>query len=326
MSTGIPFTDEAWGVTAGCSKAGRDCANCWAIRDARRMGKNPNPKIASVYGGLVERNGDGLNWTGEVRLAPERLDRPRRWKKPRRVFVDPMGDLFHPNVPDRFIREVFGVMHDADHHTYQILTKRPKRMFELLCAWGWWARGPYPHVHLGVSIGDHRTAVERLEFLANCPAAVRIISYEPAIGAVDWRRWTRDYHDAFHQVIFGGESASPRCKARPLHPVWALDALRACRCAGWGAWFKQWGEWAPRGPQYAVNGGDGRAGQVPPLQGASKKTIVLKIDGAIIEPLFERPPDPALKPWMMELVGKRAAGRSLAGRTYSEEPKARLSI
>lgn len=124
MST-IEWTDETWNPTVGCMKVSAGCEHCYAIRTAYR-----NAAIGQApYQGLTRRLPDGsLNWTGVVRTLPERLQLPLTWKKPRRIFVDSMSDLFHDDVPDEFIEQVFGAMAVAHWHTFQVLTKRPQRM------------------------------------------------------------------------------------------------------------------------------------------------------------------------------------------------------
>ena len=123
MSTGINWTDETWNPLVGCKAVSLGCDNCYAAREASgRLSGHP------LYAGLAT---DGV-FGGEVRLIPERLDQPLRWKRPRKIFVNSMSDLFHPDVPDEFVAEVFAVMALAARHTFQVLTKRPQRMASLL--------------------------------------------------------------------------------------------------------------------------------------------------------------------------------------------------
>lgn len=129
----IEWTDASWSPVVGCSKVSDGCKNCYAINHAWRLGHNPNEKINSVYAGLTKKNSDGsLNWTGEVRELPERLNFPLKIKTPKRIFVNPMADLFHEKVSDEFIYKVLERSVLADKHTYQILTKRPERMAQLV--------------------------------------------------------------------------------------------------------------------------------------------------------------------------------------------------
>lgn len=128
--TNIEWTDRSWQVTHGCEKIAAGCRNCYAIRDAHRMAGHPNPKISGPRQGLTRKVGDLIDWTGVVRPAPENLDKPLRWRKPQRIFVNSNSDLFHKDVPFEFIAAVYGVMAACPHHTFQVLTKRPERMRE----------------------------------------------------------------------------------------------------------------------------------------------------------------------------------------------------
>lgn len=125
--SGIQWTDASWNPTRGCTRVSAGCMNCYAERQAHRM-NHPG----GAYEGLTKIVGGQPRWNGKVRLLPEMLELPLRWKRPRRVFVDSMSDLFHPDVPDDFIDRVFAVMACAPQHTFQILTKRPERMAEYL--------------------------------------------------------------------------------------------------------------------------------------------------------------------------------------------------
>lgn len=136
MSSSIEWTDETWNPVVGCAKVSEGCRNCYAMKEAHRLAGNPNRKISSVYEGLTRNvSGKGPQWTGTVKTLPDRLEQPLRWRKPRRVFVNSMSDLFHPDVPDEFIAAVFGVMALAWRHQFQVLTKRPERAEGLLGAW-----------------------------------------------------------------------------------------------------------------------------------------------------------------------------------------------
>jgi protein gp37 len=168
MSSAIEWTDEVWNPTVGCSKVSPGCDNCYAIRVAAREmqeahkgltegGRNALVKWFDAETGGYTRPGrvdlGPLDWTGEVRLLPDRLDTPLHWRKPRRVFVDSMSDLFHPDVPEKFIASVWNTMARTPRHTYQILTKRPQRMASVLP----WIATPdgdpalLPNVWLGTS-------------------------------------------------------------------------------------------------------------------------------------------------------------------------------
>ncbi len=211
MSTGIEYATDTWNPITGCQRASVGCTNCWAERlAATRLKDHPR------YRGVAEMTDSGPRWTGEVRLHPELLEQPLRWRKPRRIFVCSMSDLFHPAVPATYIAAVFGVMAARPQHTFLILTKRPERMLEwfrwiddggyspeslvadhldeYLIDYGLpiWKRPteaaiswPLPNVWLLTSIEDQRSADERIPHLLQTPAAVRGVSYEPALGPVD---------------------------------------------------------------------------------------------------------------------------------------------
>lgn len=129
----IEWTDASWSPVVGCSKISEGCLHCYAINHAWRLAHNPNQKVSSVYDDLTKKNSDSsLNWTGEVRELPERLNFPVKIKTPKRIFVNPMADLFHEKVSDEFIYKVLEKSVLAYQHTYQILTKRPERMAQLV--------------------------------------------------------------------------------------------------------------------------------------------------------------------------------------------------
>lgn len=207
--TGIEWTDATWNPVTGCTKVSAGCKHCYAEREWPRM-----TRLVPAYAGRD---------FADVRTHADRLDQPLRWRRPRKVFVNSMSDLFHPDVPDEFIDKVFAVMAMSGQHTFQVLTKRPERMREYLeqrtasmSADDWlvsspvseaarfvsWECGdplpgnaplhlagnwPLSNVWLGVSIEDQTTADERIPLLLDTPAAVRWISAEPLLGPVDLR-------------------------------------------------------------------------------------------------------------------------------------------
>lgn len=269
----IGWTDSTWPIVVGCDRVSSGCAACYAIREARRLGANPNPQVSSVYAGLVERQPNGqLDWTGLVRCLPERLDWPLRWTRPRRIFVPSLGDLFHEDVPDDFIDQVFAIMRRTRRHTYQVLTKRPARMADYLrtpgraaaitalaaartpAGWPMPTVWPLPNVWLGTSVEDQRTAQARLPALATIRAPVRFVSFEPLLGPIDLHPWLGSgrfytpigafteplvYDGAsFEWAIIGGESGP---QARPMDPEWARDLMRQCRSRGVAVFVKQLG-------------------------------------------------------------------------------------
>lgn len=241
--TKIQWTDETWNPVVGCSRVSPGCENCYAERVAHRG-------LTDRHRGLTVVGKHGPRWTGEARFVPEALSKPLHWRKPRRVFVNSMSDLFHDDITFEQIAAVFGVMAATPHLTYQVLTKRPARMLEFMrwigrtsgCATEW----PLPNVWLGVSVEDQRRADERIPLLLECPAAVRFLSGEPMLEAIDLRRWTNDEHGRRHigapagigWVIVGGESGPG---ARPCSLGWIRSVVEPCGAAGVPVFVKQLG-------------------------------------------------------------------------------------
>jgi protein gp37 len=208
----IEWTHATWNPVTGCDKVSPGCAHCYAETFAERW--------RGVPGHPYEQGFD-------LKLWPGRLDHPLRWRRPRLIFVNSMSDLFHPAVPDDFIAEVFDVMARADHHVFQVLTKREERLADL------GPQLPWPeHVWMGVSI-ENRRFVHRADYLRRVPAHVRFVSAEPLLGPLDGL----DLADV-HWLIAGGESG-PR--HRPVREEWLWDLQRRCEAGGVAFFFKQWG-------------------------------------------------------------------------------------
>jgi protein gp37 len=223
--TSIEWTDATWNPVAGCTVLTAGCTNCYAMRMAARLDAMGTKK----YRGLTRKSGKRAVWTGKIRLDPTSLDVPKAWSRPRKVFVNSMSDLFHDDVPVEFIAQVWAVMKETPRHTYQILTKRPERMAEVLAA------APFeilPNVWLGTSIEDGRV-LHRLDAIRRVPTAVRFVSLEPLIGSVA----AGDLTD-IHWAIVGGESG-PR--AREMKPEWVDEIEAMCRLSDTAFFFKQWG-------------------------------------------------------------------------------------
>lgn len=208
--TSIEWTDRSWNAVRGCLRVSAGCGDstgggCYAERMAHRFS---GPGLA--YDGLTRMTAFGPRWTGEARFIPEKLSEPLSWRKPQRVFVNSMSDLFHKDITNEQIAAIFGVMAAAPQHTFQVLTKRPERMLE----WFKWiataARGradgtciaaaeriigraispsipgwPLRNVHLGISVEDQAAADKRIPLLLQVPAAVRWLSCEPLLGPLD---------------------------------------------------------------------------------------------------------------------------------------------
>ena len=225
--TQIEWTDATWNPVAGCSIMSAGCTNCYAMEMARRL----EAMGVAKYDGLTRRSGVRTIWNGIVREDPSALDIPYRWRKPRKIFVNSMSDLFHEAVSEDFVLSVWKVMRETPHHNYQILTKRPERMAEVLQAL---VPDALPNVWLGTSV-ENADVVGRIEALRLAPAAIRFISFEPLIGAVG--------HVDLSQIdwaIVGGESGK---NARPIREIWIDDIYEQCTEAGTAFFFKQWGTW-----------------------------------------------------------------------------------
>ena len=201
-----------WNPTTGCTKISAGCKNCYAETMTKRLLAMGVPKYAAGF---------------EIATHPDELSRPYSWKSPRKVFVNSMSDLFHPNVPLPFIQQVFQVMNDCSRHTFQVLTKRGEELesqgHEL----------PWPaNVWMGVSV-ENQKVTNRIDHLRRTPAHTRFLSLEPLLGPLPNLDLT-----GIHWVIVGGESGP---KARPMKESWVLDIQQQCADAGVAFFFKQWG-------------------------------------------------------------------------------------
>jgi protein gp37 len=282
MSTSnIEWTEQTWNPVAGCSLVSPGCTNCYAMRMAARLVTMGQAK----YAGTTHKVNGHHVWTGKINLDPEALMIPLKRKKPTTWFVNSMSDLFHEEVDSDFIDQVFAVMAMTPRHTYQILTKRPERMAEYLDTSGlnpeedypdadyrsrpghkqetirdialtmcselnpvpslfeW----PLPNIWLGTSVENQKYADERIPHLLRCPAAVRFLSVEPLLGAVDLsvghvlkREPECDLCEGptIDWVIVGGESGPG---ARPMNIEWARSIVRQCQVAGVACFVKQLG-------------------------------------------------------------------------------------
>ena len=279
--TGIEWTDATWNPVTGCTEVSPGCDHCYAESIAHRF-----DGTAAYPDGFA------------VTLRPERILQPLHWTRPRRIFVNSMSDLFHNEIPDGYIAEIFAIMARAPWHTFQILTKRHARMRSLLAGdlydlvsfvlnppgapveripW------PLPNVWLGVSVESQQWADIRIPALLQTPAAVRFLSCEPLLGPLELNLLDRP----IDWVIAGGESGA---HARPMHPAWVRSLRDQCVDYDVPFLFKQWGEWvAPK--------------QIP--------------DGARFTGR-EREATVAGKTVLR--LGKKHAGRELDGRTWDQYP------
>jgi protein gp37 len=208
----IEWTDATWNPVTGCTKISPGCKHCYAERMAKRLKAMGQPNY---------RNGF------EVTLQPHMLDLPLRWKRPNRVFVNSMSDLFHQSVPTAFIRKVFDVMGQAHWHQFQVLTKRSERLHTLASSLPW-----QPQIWMGVSI-ENKDYEFRIDHLRETGAHTKFLSLEPLLGplpqldltGIDW-------------VIVGGESGP---KARAMDPAWVREIRDQCLAQDVSFFFKQWG-------------------------------------------------------------------------------------
>ncbi|WP_151611025.1 DUF5131 family protein [Sinorhizobium alkalisoli] len=222
--TSIEWTDATWNPVAGCTIMSAGCTNCYAMRMAARL----DAMGVEKYRGLTRKSGGRAKWTGDLFLDEAALSIPESWSKARNVFVNSMSDLFHPNVPVPFIRKVWSVMANTRRHTYQILTKRPDRMAEVLSD----DFDILPNVWLGTSVEDGRV-LHRLDELRQVPARIRFVSFEPLIGSVAGADLS-----GIHWAIVGGESGP---QARSMDSVWIDEIFQICTDAKAAFFFKQWG-------------------------------------------------------------------------------------
>lgn len=227
--TTIEWTDATWNPTRGCSRISPGCERCYAERMAARF-SGPGEH----FQGFARMSKGGPRWTGKVALMEHKLEEPLHWRKPRRVFVNSMSDLFHEKMSFEWVERVFGVMAQAQWHTFQILTKRPERMHSFMrCRHDVFL--PPKNVWLGVSVENQEAASTRIPFLLETPAAVRFLSVEPLIEPVDIRPWL-SVKPGIGWVIVGCESG---IRPRPMADEWARDVKNACVEAGVPFFLKQ---------------------------------------------------------------------------------------
>ena len=226
-ATSIEWTDTTWNPVAGCSILSTGCSHCYAMQMAARL----EAMGVDKYAGLTLRVRGRPVWNGVVREDPQSLTAPFHWRKPRRVFVNSMSDLFHEDVRDSFLVAVWRTMADTPRHSYQILTKRPARMAAFVSET---IKRVLPNVWLGTSV-ENRSVAPRIEQLRATPAAVRFISFEPLIGPVGQLDLT-----GIDWAIVGGESGR---SARPIQVAWIDEIHDQCTTQRTAFFFKQWGAW-----------------------------------------------------------------------------------
>lgn len=208
----IEWTDSTWNPITGCTKISTGCKNCYAERMAKRLFAMGNPRYKNKF---------------DVTLHNDLIEKPLEWKKPRMIFVNSMSDLFHKDVSIKFIKDVFEVMKKADHHIFQVLTKRSKRLVELA------PHLPWPNnVWIGVSVENQQT-VSRIDDLRMIPSKIRFLSVEPLLGSINSMSL-----EGIHWVVVGGESGP---NSRPLKKEWVRTIRDNCTINGTSFFFKQWG-------------------------------------------------------------------------------------
>jgi len=215
----IEWTEATWNPVTGCTKVSAGCKHCYAEALARRL---------KAMGARGYENGFGVS------LMPERLDHPRRVRKPTKFFVNSMSDLFHPKIPADYVDRVMGVIGDTPRHQYQILTKRAERMADHFRS-----REVPGNAWFGVSVENRRHGVPRIDLLRSVGASVRFLSAEPLLedlGDLDL--------SGIHWVIVGGESGHG---ARRMREEWVANVQGQCEAAGVPFFFKQWGAWGADG-------------------------------------------------------------------------------
>lgn len=353
--TGIEWTDATWNPIVGCSIVSPGCTNCYAMKMAARI---EAMQPASHYAGTTKGSKAGAVWTGKLVQAPDSiLTQPFRWKKPRKIFVNSMGDLFHEDVPDEWIDLVFRVMAIAKQHTFQVLTKRSSRMRKYLCDEGAaarirykgnaaWSRTaarpnvwPLPNVWLGVSAEDQARADERIPDLLATPAAMRFVSAEPLLGPIDFGAIVREAlfsgklsgdgkTHPLGWIIVGGENGPG---ARPMHPDWVRSIRDQCAGAAVAFFFKQIGEWGGGAVHMSTNHPVIR--QFKDFQTWVNKAPTWVNGGTCLDTKgrilrngadFMRARDEGSFPVaVLHKVGKKRAGRLLDGVEYNGLPEAR---
>ncbi len=210
--TKIEWTESTWNPVTGCTKISPGCKNCYAERMAKRLQAMGQPNYSNGF---------------DVTCHPQMLEVPLDWKKPQMVFVNSMSDLFHDDIPEAFIEEIFFVMNRARWHCFQILTKRSKRLVSLAPKLKW-----TPNIWMGVTV-ENKDCINRIEALRKVNSSVRFLSIEPLLGPLP----SLNLRD-IHWVIVGGESGPG---ARPMKAKWVTDIRDQCLSADVPFFFKQWG-------------------------------------------------------------------------------------
>jgi protein gp37 len=208
----IEWTESTWNPSTGCTKVSAGCKNCYAATMAKRLEAMGNPRYLNGF---------------EFTVHEDKLSEPYSWKKPRKIFVNSMSDLFHEKSPLNFIQKAFLTMNGANWHTYQVLTKRSGRLRDLSNQLLW-----SPNIWMGVSV-ENQQVIHRIDDLRECGAAIKFLSCEPLLGPLPDLNLT-----GINWVIVGGESGP---KARPMEKKWVEDIQKQCAEQNVAFFFKQWG-------------------------------------------------------------------------------------
>lgn len=321
----IEWTEETWNPIAGCTRASAGCDNCYAAEmslrlEAMALAKQAAggivPPSMSKYMGVSTRLTNGTAaFNGTIALDHTAVDAPRKWRKAKMVFVNSMADTFHRDVPFAFVHKLFVTMSECPQHTFQVLTKRAARM--LAYQREYWPEGFPANVWAMTSVEHQEAADVRIPLLVQVKAAVRGLSMEPLLGGIDlspyllpefcWHCKEKIGNEGgrcfcgvgikplIHWVIVGGESGR---RARPMNPDWVRDIRDQCVSAGVSYFFKQWGEWVP----------------------LDQLEFHESLDFDTKEAVFETGMRSLVT---VNRVGKKAAGRLLDGREWSEMPQAK---
>lgn len=332
--TKIEWADKVWNPVSGCTKVSEGCRNCYAERMSKR---------------LAGRCGYPAEDPFRVTLHREKLGEPLKWRKPLRIFVNSMSDLFHADIPDKFIIDILSLIAEASHHTFMILTKRPERMRELLNhetiandVWLQTSRGvnaerspwPLPNLWLGVTAENQAAADERIPQLLQTPAAVRFVSVEPLLSEVNLSRylkrpickhWGENGDPNIYGRYFWKKQALVGAGwvgidwvicggetgpgARPMHPAWVRDLRDQCRAGGTPFFFKSFGEYVRVGE--CMNEEDDEE-FYSKSSAAGTNVQRLNLQGGMGYH--------GEKSIYMQRIGKKRAGRELDGRTWEEFP------
>jgi len=325
----IEWTDKTWNPVIGCSKISEGCENCYAEKMAFRltnMLKNTKNHISNeintsciAYSSIIE-NG---KWNGKTALRKDKLQEPSKWKKPCKIFVCDMGDLFHESVPFQWIDKIFTVCACNPHHIFQLLTKRPERALKYF---NWkepdWAnegmreddgvkipfkdwKWPLDNVWIGVTVENQEQSEIRIPLLSKIPVRIKYISCEPLLGPIDLSEIIYEGQKIYplkfiNWVIAGGESGPG---SRPMHPDWVRSLQDQCEATNIPFFFKQWGEYRPfekmSKPNFYID--------------SATNKINFIVDGKWLD-------YPLITNCMFLKIGKKKAGRLLDGIIYNEFP------